>query len=54
MDLSKIFDKTIGGEYNSIFSISASFGSRYFFYLSLDVGASEKLSASQVFQQDLL
>ena len=44
MNLSKIFNKTIGGEYNSISPISVSFG-------SLDVTASENLSDSQVFNQ---
>ena len=47
MDLPKIFDKTIGGEYNSI---SLHFGrlQEYVFFLfeSLDGRVSENLSAS--------
>ena len=47
MDLSKIFYQTVGGEYNSI---SLHFGKlrQYVFFLfqSLDVRASENLSAS--------
>ena len=46
MDLWKIFYKTIGGEYNSIF-FHFSRVHQYIFFLSqsLDLGASENLSA---------
>ena len=48
MDLSKIFDKTIGGVNKIKFrSISVGIGSIYFFlFESLDVRASENLSDS--------
>ena len=48
MDLSKIFDKTIGGVNKIKFrSISVGIGSMYFFlFESLDVRASENLSDS--------
>ena len=54
MDMSKIFHKIIGGEYNSI---SLHFGKlcMYFFYFTvLDVSASENFSARQVFQSNHL
>ena len=58
MDLSKTFDKTIGGEHNSIFLHFCKRRQHVFFLLllfqSLDVRASENLSANQIFQLDLL
>ena len=52
MDLSKISDKTIGGEHNSISLHFCKLWQQvsFFYFKALDVGASEKLSASQVFQ----
>ena len=55
MDLSKIFYSTIGGEYNSILLHFGKLRQHLFFlFQSLDVRASENLSASKVFQSDLL
>ena len=55
MDLLKVFDKTIGGEYNSISLHFCKLRQHVFFlFQSLDVRASEDLSDSQVFQLDLL
>ena len=55
VDLSKIFCKTIGGEYNSISLHFCKLRQHVsFLFQSLDVTASENLSDSQVFQSDLL
>ena len=50
MNQSKIFDKTIGGEYNSILLHFCKFRQHVFFlFKSLDVRASAKLFDNQVF-----
>ena len=50
MDQSKIFDKTVGGEYNSILLHFCKFWQHVFFlFQSLNVRALERLSDSQVF-----
>ena len=50
-DLLKIFDKTMGGEQNSIL---LHFSMNFFLFQSLDIRALENLSACQIFQLDLL
>ena len=55
MDLSKIFDKTIRGEYNSIsFHFCKLWQHVFFLFQSLDTRASENLSDSEVSQSDIL
>ena len=55
MDLSKIFDKTKEGEYNSILLHFSKLHQHVFFlFPDLDVRASENLSDGHVFQSNLL
>ena len=55
MDLEWIFYHTVGGEYNSILLHFGKLGHYVIFlFQSVDVRVSENLSASQVFQLDLL
>ena len=55
IDLSKIFDETIGDEHNSIsLHFCKLWQHLVFSFQSLDVRASENPSDSQVFQSDLL